>query len=83
MADKIHMDVSSIAAAGLDVAQSRFEKAATGLASTADATSSPPDTVSLSQQALSLLSAKNEFSTDARLAHVGDEMQKTTLHMMA
>jgi hypothetical protein len=80
------MDVSSIAAAGLDVAQSRFEKAATGLASTVATTgpdASAPDHVSLSRQAVSLLSARNEFSADVRLAHVADDLKKTTLNLMA
>ena len=71
------MDISAIGAAGLDVAQSRFEKAATGIES------APADSVSLSQQAVSLLSAHNEFRTDATLIHVADQMQKTALNLLA
>jgi flagellar basal body rod protein FlgC len=73
------MDISAIASAGLDVAQSRFDKAATGIASASD---SAGDIVSLSQQAVSLLSARHEFQTDVQLAHVADEMQKTTLNLL-
>jgi len=79
------MDLSAIAASGLDVAQSRFEKAATGLATAGAFTpdTTPADTVSLSQQTVALLSAKNEFSTDLRLVHVADEMQKSALNILA
>ena len=80
-ADKLNMDISAIAATGLDVAQSRFEKAATGVASSA--TEEPAvDTVSLSQQTIGLLSAKNEFSGAIRVVQVADEMQKTVLSML-
>ena len=74
------MDISAIASAGLDVAQSRFDKAATGIASASDSASTAPsgDIVSLSQQAVSLLSASHEFQTDLQLAHVADAMHKTT-----
>ncbi|MDR3704026.1 MAG: hypothetical protein P4L56_30535 [Candidatus Sulfopaludibacter sp.] len=78
------MDISAIASAGLDVAQSRLDKAATGIASASSSTGATQagDTVSLSQQAVSLLSATNEFKTDLQLAHVADEMRKTTLNLL-
>ena len=78
------MDISAIASAGLDVAQSRFDKAATGIASASDSTSTAPsgDIVSLSQQAVSLLSASHEFQTDLQLAHVADAMHKTTVNLL-
>jgi hypothetical protein len=75
------MDISAIASAGLDVAQSRFEKAATGVADP-PAAASPPDTVSLSDRAVALLSSKNEFHTDVRLAKVADDIKKTTLNIL-
>jgi len=81
------MDLSAIAAGGLDVAQSRFEKAATGIASAFDAAgtpaTTPADTVSLSRQTVALLSARNEFSANLKVAHVADEMQKTLLNILA
>lgn len=78
------MDISAIASAGLEVAQSRFDKAATGIASASESTgpAPPADTVSLSQQAVSLLSARNEFQTDLQLAHVADEMHKATVNLL-
>ncbi len=76
------MDISAIASAGLDVAQSRFDKAATGIASASDSVAPSGDIVSLSEQAVSLLSARHEFQTDVQLAHVADEMHKTTLNLL-
>jgi flagellar basal body rod protein FlgC len=76
------MDLSAIASAGLDVAQSRFDKAATGIASASTSAAPAGDSVSLSQQAVSLLSARNAFQTDLQLAHIADEMQRTTLNLL-
>ncbi len=76
------MDISAIASAGLDVAQSRFDKAATGIASTGTGAAPVGDIVSLSQQAVSLLSASHEFQTDVQLARVADAMHKTTLNLL-
>jgi Asp/Glu/hydantoin racemase len=77
------MDISAIASAGLDVAQSRLDKAATGIASASISSAAPVgDTVSLSQQAVSLLSAGNEFKTDLQLARVADAMHKSTLNLL-
>ncbi len=76
------MDLTAIGAAGLNVAQSRFEKAATGLAA-ASVDNTTADSVSLSRQAVSLLSARTEFRTDAKLVHLADDMQKTVLNLLA
>ncbi len=73
------MEISAVARAGMNAAEERFEKAATGIA-TAPA---PADTVSLSGPAVALLSAKNEFQADTRLARVADEMQRSALNMLA
>lgn len=71
------MDISAVTA-GLNVAQTRFEKAATGIASAAV----EPDSVSLSQQAVDLLSAKNQVGVDLKVTHIADEMQKSLLNLL-
>ena len=78
------MDVTAIAAAGVDAAQARFEKAATGVVAAAGGSDAGGvDTVSLSDATVALLSAKNEFSANIRVAHVADDMQKTVLNLLA
>ena len=61
-------------------AQDRFDRAASGIAR---ASSNSGDAVDLSQQAVDLLSAKNQYSASIRVAHVADEMQKSLLDMLA
>lgn len=82
MVDKQDMDVSAIATGALSAAQTRFDQAAAGIASmgTAD---NPVDSVSLSDQAVALLSARTQYTTDLKLIHVGDEMQQSALNLLA
>ncbi|HWC98921.1 MAG TPA: hypothetical protein VG456_19310 [Candidatus Sulfopaludibacter sp.] len=68
------MDISAIAGSGMSAAQMRFEKA--GMAVAAATEEAPTDVVEL-------ISAKNDFSANARVAHVADEMQKTLLNVLA
>ena len=79
-ADKPCVGISYIALQGLENAQGQFDRAARGVIRAA---SNPEDVVSLSQQAVELLAAKNQFTVSIRAAHVADEMQKTTLDLLA
>ncbi len=71
---------SSIALAGLQNAQDRFNTAASGVVR---ASSGSGDTVDLSQQAVNMLTAKSEFGASIRMVQVADEMQKTALNLLA
>jgi hypothetical protein len=83
--DKQTMQISAIALQGLNQAQSQVDKAFGTLASLGanpdDGTS--VDTVDLSTAAVSLISAKNVFSTDIQMLKVADEMQGQALQLLA
>ena len=86
VADKTGMQILAIAQQGLQQAQSQVDKAAQGIAQTSmntatDQTSA--DTVSLSDQMVSLMTARSQFEADLGLAHTADEMQKQTLKVLA
>jgi hypothetical protein len=85
MADKNGMDILGIAQQGLEQAQGQFDRTAQHIAqaglNTAP-TQTPADSVSLSDDAVSLLSAQNQFETDLGVAHTGKEMEKATLALL-
>jgi len=79
------MDILGIAQQGLHQAQGQFDKAAqhvvqAGLNAALSQTST--DSVSLSDAAVSLLSAQSQFETDLGVAHTGKEMEKATLSLL-
>ena len=74
------MDISSIALSGLQNASRQFDRAATGVIR---ASSPVSDVADLSQTAVEFLASKEQFSTAIRLAHVADQMQKSTLEILA
>jgi len=79
------MDILGIAQQGLNQAQGQFDKTAQRIAQVglnAGPAKAPTDSVSLSDEAVSLLSAKNQFETDLGLAHTADEMTKATLKLL-
>ena len=87
-----YMDVMSAALSGMQQAQDKLEQTARRVAgaglpqSGANQTggSAPAtDTVDLSAEMINLLSARQQFSTNARVAHVADQMQKSLLDMLA
>jgi flagellar hook protein FlgE len=91
------MNVMSAALSGMQQAQSSLDKTAQRIAhaginqaganqagvSQAGASQAPGDTVDLSTEMVNLMAARQQFSTSVRVAHVGDEMQKSLLNMMA
>ena len=74
------MDISSIALAGLQNASREFDRAAAGVIRS---TSAESDSADLSQAAVEFLATKEQLSTAIRLAHVADQMQKSTLDILA
>ncbi len=81
------MDVLATALSGLDRAQGLFEQSANRLigATGASPSSGQPasDAVDLSQAAVSLLTAKNQFALNINLLEVAENMQKTTIDILA
>jgi len=45
--------------------------------------SAPQDNVSLSTAAVNLLQARDDFAANAKVAHVADQVQQTTLSILA
>ena len=88
-ADKFYMDVSSIALQGLQQAQLQLQNVAANVATLGGATlgGAPPnganvDTVNLSQQAVSMIGAKTQFSANINILKVEDNMQKNLLNVL-
>lgn len=79
------MDILGIAQQGLQKAQGQFEQTAQRVAQSGlgPAAAQPSDdSVSLSDNAVSLITSKNQFATDLGLAHMADKMQKATLNLL-
>jgi hypothetical protein len=79
------MDILSIAQGGMNRAQDQFEQTAQNVARATLPQTQPPtqDSLSLSDQAVSLLQSKHDFAASVKLAQVGDELTKTTLNLLA
>ena len=74
------MDISSIALTGMQDAQGRFERAVAGVTK---ASTDSQDTVDLSQHAVDLVAAKNQFAADVQVERTADQMQKSLLNILA
>ena len=83
MSDKFHMDVTGIALGGMQTAQGMLEKTADRLANvgaiTAEGTG---DTVDLSAEMVSLMTARQQFEANAAAFRTADEMQKNLVNML-
>jgi flagellar hook protein FlgE len=84
------MDTLGISLQGMNRAQGLLDKTATRIAQgttqgaaqgTTQAT--PVDSVSLSDQMVSLMTARNDFGANTATAHVADDMTKATLDLLA
>jgi flagellar basal body rod protein FlgF len=74
------MNIASVSAGnGLQFAQASFNQAAARISSP----DNPVDTVSLSSNVVDLIQAKNQFEANIQVMHLADEMQKTTLSLIA
>jgi flagellar hook-associated protein FlgK len=72
------MDVSAIALGGLQQAQSQLESTAKRFASPAN----PTDGVDLSQEAVSLLQARNDFQANLATIKVNDQMLQSLFDVL-
>lgn len=79
------MDLSSIALRGLDQAQTRFERAAVGVAGITRASpdGAAIDTVDLSTAMVSLLSTKNDVEANLKLLKIANDMQRQVIDLLA
>jgi flagellar basal body rod protein FlgC len=79
------MDVSAIALQGLDQASAQLDAAASRLANVG--TTSPDgaslDTVSLSDEMVALMSARTLFAANLATLKTADQIQKSTIDLMA
>ena len=76
------MDLLGIAQQGLQTAQVQFDQSARNVVAAGLPDQTPSDSVSLSDAAVSLLSSKNQYQSDLKLAHVADEMTQATLNLL-
>ena len=78
------MDISAIALQGLETSQAQFDQAAGRLASlgspSPDAAS--VDTVDLSAETVSLLSAKNAFEMNISVMKIANQMQGQLVNLL-
>jgi hypothetical protein len=79
------MDISSIALQGLQQAQNQLDTSARRIASIGSQTpaGASVDTVDLGQEAVSLLSAKNDFAANINVLKIADKMQKNAIDLLA
>ena len=80
------MDLLGIAQSGLQQAETQFNGSAQRIAQTSlntGASRPPADSVGLSDNAVSLLSASNQYEAVVGVAHTADEMEKATLNLLA
>ncbi len=75
------MSAISSALAGILDANQRVQSAAQKIAQWG--TGQAADTVSLSDQAVTLLDAKNENAANVKAAHIAEDMTQATLDMIA
>ena len=71
MADKLAMDITSVARSGLEGAQRTLDLAANRIAN--------PD---LNSDKLALLEVKNQFSANAQAIRTADDMQKRLIDLV-
>ena len=80
------MDLTGIALQGLQQADVQLNQAAAGIASygaAASTTGANVDTVDLSAEVVALMSAKNQNAVNLKTLQTGNEIQKTTIDLMA
>ena len=76
------MEFSAIALGGLDRATAQFQDAANRLAGAAAPAGAGPDRVDLSDAAVSLLAARNDFSANLAVLKVADRMEGRALDLV-
>lgn len=74
------MDVTSVALSGMQNAQSSLRKTAERIAGVSPATA---DSVDLSAEMVTMLSARNQFQADVRMLQAAENLQKKLLDLLA
>lgn len=77
------MQVTYTALGGLQQAEELMERSASRLARAPLSMGAPQDEVSLSGEAISVLAAKTSYEANLGAIKVADEMQKSTLSLLA
>jgi hypothetical protein len=77
------MDISAVALQGLEGAQGQFNRAASKLSTATSPSLSTADETDLSQAAVGLLAAKNDFEGNLEVLKVADQMERSTIDMLA
>jgi len=77
------MSVTYTALGGLQRAQDLLDRTASRLARWPSFTTNPQDQISLSDEAVNLIQAHNSYSANLDSLKVADEMQKSTLSLIA
>jgi hypothetical protein len=79
---RVCMDLLGTVQPGLMQARTQFDLAAMDVTQASLPTQTPSDSVSLSDAAVSLLTAKNQFQTELSVAHVADQMDQGALNLL-
>ena len=77
------MDMSAVALQGLDQASAQLDAAGLASAGTASPDGANLDVVSLSEEAVALMSAKTLYSANLSVLNTADQVQKSTMGLMA
>jgi len=77
------MDISSIALQGLEQADAQLNTAAARIAGAASTGGAGPDTVSLSEEMVALMSAKTAASANIATLKTADQMQQNLIDITA
>jgi flagellar hook protein FlgE len=79
------MDISAIALQGLDQASAQLDAAAAGIASAGAASPDGAnlDIVSLSEEMIALMSAKTMYLANVSTLKIADQIQKSTIDLIA
>jgi hypothetical protein len=77
------MDILGIAQQGLQQAQGQFNRTAQQIAQVAGPSQTPGDSVSLSDEMVSLMTSQNQYETNLGVAHVASRMEQETLNLLA
>lgn len=84
-ADKLYVNIASIALDGMNQAQARFDQTARRLASIGARAPAgmPADPADLSTDMVSLISARNQFATNLQVARTAGEMERQAIDLLA
>jgi flagellar hook-associated protein FlgK len=81
--DKSRMTIISGAVDSIHQAEARLERTANRLAKQTDSTEQAPDVVSLSDEVVALLEARNAVAANVSVLHAADDIQKSLLNLLA